>query len=61
MTGEVVSLFISGAFTNTVGVSLSFTTNDIPPPAVPLPAAGGLLALALGGLGVAGARKKKTA
>lgn len=54
--GDVISIFLNDGITKSVGTTLSFNTA-----AVPLPAAGGLLMLALAGTGAIAARKKKSA
>ena len=55
--GDVLTFLFKGKTTNPASVTVSFATESIEIPPVPLPAAGGLLLLALGA-GVAAGRRK---
>ncbi len=57
MAGDTFMIYFTDGVKNKVGTTLSFDTTS--PAAVPLPAAGGLLVLAIGA--VAAARRKKSA
>lgn len=58
--GTYAAILSNPAYTDT-SVSLTVTTEDVVTPAVPLPATAPLLALALGGAGLAARRKARKA